>query len=685
LSQERVLKTLMGLGFSQADAEVYVFLSKKGLQKGRDISNALKMNKQQLYPCLKNLQSKGIVSVTLEHPARFAVAPFEAILDLFVKAKMEEVQRIQQSREEILSDWQSIIINATDDASARFMVLEGRNTIYSKIRQMITDSKNQILTIATIPGLVQADQMGLFDAALKRSKKSEVQFRFLAELNEQNANTMKKLLTEVAEAKISFQGRNPHLGARQFPRIIIEDEDEILFFLKPMTDSSKVEQDDTCLWTNCKTLVSAFTGIFEELWRNSTEIHKRLAETENGNLTPKVYDATNSEKANKEYLKTIQAAEEEILLITSSEGLRELSKNIGHLKKKAERGISVKVMAPLVRKNLHITEQLAKFNAVRHVPTNYIGVTIVDGKHLFQFTISSSNQNLRAAPHFYSNNFEYVEKMRKTLNDTWKNAQPPSAVTLESITEPYGPAAFPLPKDMQNKRIGGNNWTVVDIKPPGIVTEKDVLAKINNATKHLVKDPSKDVNVMYASAASAIVHPPAIFNLPEMLFVVEHIEKQSSFGEGDALEVHLLMETSNGSAFIAAGGLGDNPQGVAMRKTVYPNTPFQENYQLVKKDELQIRVYGNTLFAGWAVPIPLMPPKYILPPGCIMFEGYGDVKTQAITIISSTGAKHEREQNWFDAFVTFMHPASKYSGPGTDGAFIRDRVVTMIPLQKQQP
>ena len=79
MSEERVLKTLAGLGFSEVDAQVYVFLSKKGLQKGRDISRALKMGKQQLYPCLKNLQSKGIVSVTLEHPARFNAVPFEKV------------------------------------------------------------------------------------------------------------------------------------------------------------------------------------------------------------------------------------------------------------------------------------------------------------------------------------------------------------------------------------------------------------------------------------------------------------------------------------------------------------------------------------------------------------------------------------------------------------------------------
>ena len=95
MSQEQVLKTLENLGFDQVDAQIYVYLAKKGVQKASDICKALKLTKQQLYPCLKRLQSKGIVSSTMEHPARFSVMPFEKVLDLFIKAKMEETQRLR--------------------------------------------------------------------------------------------------------------------------------------------------------------------------------------------------------------------------------------------------------------------------------------------------------------------------------------------------------------------------------------------------------------------------------------------------------------------------------------------------------------------------------------------------------------------------------------------------------------
>jgi hypothetical protein len=100
---------------------------------------------------------------------------------------------------------------------------------------------------------------------------------------------------------------------------------------------------------------------------------------------------------------------------------------------------------------------------------------------------------------------------------------------------------------------------------------------------------------------------------------------------------------------------------------------------LAKKDELQIRVHGNTLFAGWTVPIKLFPPQYVFPPACMLIEGYGDVKTAAYTILGPLGVGFTAKQNGFDAFVTFMHPSSKYSGPGTDGFFVRDFVGGVSP------
>ncbi len=102
-------KTLTTLGFTATDAQVYVYLTTEGLQKARDIAEALKLYRRQLYRSLENLQRKGIVNASPENPARFSAVPFEKILELLIQTKKEQHKELQENREELLSAWHSII------------------------------------------------------------------------------------------------------------------------------------------------------------------------------------------------------------------------------------------------------------------------------------------------------------------------------------------------------------------------------------------------------------------------------------------------------------------------------------------------------------------------------------------------------------------------------------------------
>jgi hypothetical protein len=468
----------------------------------------------------------------------------------------------------------------------------------------------------------------------------------------------------------------------------IRDQDEAIFFITPRTDTPLTKQEDTCLWTNCKSLVDAFSAVFEDLWNNSTDIQEKIVEIETGKPTPRTCVIADAETAQKKYDETLQSAKEEIIMITSSQGLIEYGKQMPQLEKWARRRVSVKIMAPIVRENFEAAKQLSKFCTVRHAPMNLLGTTIVDGKHLFQFkTRSPDQEKLESTPHFentfYTSDFEYVEKTKSALNNVWKNALNLSSVKPESTPEPLGPASEPLPGPHLPTKARTDGSSVIDVKPLGAITEKDILNKIMTAKEFRVENPAKDISIMYGTIATAIIHPPDYFNLPDMMIHVQKIDKQSSKEAEDALLIFLWLETPTGYAYVPVAQVHDNPRSQQIRKMMFAGTPAGQNVRLVKKDEIQIRVHGNTLFGGWTVPIPLYPPSYTLPPACLLVEGYGEVKTDAFTMLFTSGFRTEIEQNYFDAFVTFFHPSSKYSGPGTDGFFVRDFIMTKIPPKKE--
>jgi len=653
------------------DSQVYIFLAKKGPQQGRDLLKGLKMQRQQLYRSLKNLQSKGIVSGTFEHPARFSAISFDKVVDLFIKSKMAEAQVIQERKREILTSWQSISLGETSDSEAKFTVIEGRGYIYSKILQMVKETKKQLSTITSVAGLLRAEQFGIFDEILAHPLKEKIDLQFVCEVSSQNMGAMQKLLEIIPENLRNIRGRNPDFGFKLSPRMVIRDNEEIFLFINPLAQETLEEKDDVGLWTNCMTIVQSFAAMFENLWHDSTDITKIAQETNNS--LNEMQPFTNMERAMKKCFELMQEADEEIIIMTSPQGLKELLKFSRILQESSQRSVLTKILVPLIKDNFEAAKTLSQFCNIRHIPMNFTEVAIIDGKNLFRFKGSNNIEK-----NGFSDNSAYVSKIRNSLIEIWEKSTPLSISTFESIIGPYGCR----PTDLINIKKNVDNIEFVEENEE--ITEKEIVEKIFKAKKIPVKNISTDLHMMYASGGSAIVHPPKNFNLPDLMFEIQHIDKHSGFGQGDALVVFLWLKTPKGYTFVPAGGLGDNPKGVAFRKAEFGGFPAEENYRLVKKDVLQVHVHGNTLFIGWTVPIPLLPPRYVLPPACLLIEGYGDVKTKGYTTVMLSGFRNKTELNGFDAFVTFMHPASKYSGPGTDGFFVRDLILTMNPPSKDK-
>jgi sugar-specific transcriptional regulator TrmB len=108
LSLERMLQLLKNLGFSRVEAEVYVYLTKTGPTKAKDLTIGLRITKQQLYPALKGLKKRRIVSSRPERHALFSALAFEELLNRYVKTNLEQADTIKKTKEELLTNWRNM-------------------------------------------------------------------------------------------------------------------------------------------------------------------------------------------------------------------------------------------------------------------------------------------------------------------------------------------------------------------------------------------------------------------------------------------------------------------------------------------------------------------------------------------------------------------------------------------------
>ncbi|HLN89642.1 MAG TPA: hypothetical protein VK253_06215, partial [Candidatus Binatia bacterium] len=529
-----------------------------------------------------------------------------------------------------------------------------------------------------VPDLLSAYNSGLFESAPNPMSMNS-QFRAVIEFGEQELTILKNFLRKKHITNFDLRGKNPSLGLGISPRMAVKDEDEVMLFVT-QRNATKAEQDDVCLWTNCRTLVLSFSSVFRDIWRNAPNIEEKVTEMKASQVVPRAFDIGNTENARLTYDKTVQSAEKEVLIVTSADGLAALAKRFSFFKELASKGVQVKILAPITPENYVITQELLEICDVRNFAADYAETTLVDGQHLFQFDYQPVDHHYEDLSHFenmtYIIDFEYLKKTKVAFTDLWTNALLPSSNLTK---KPINAAPKQVVTPPEEKRWSEYSKVMNQAEGQiGGLTEKDVLDKIIKAKRKPAKTWSDPI-LFYGSHASAVIHPPYYFNLPNMMLSIYHNNKQSSFGDEDLMIISLWLETPKGHAYVPVALVTDNPEGSILRKKVWERTPVANNYQIVKKDEFEVRVQSNTLFAGWTAPILLVPSKYMLPPACILFEGYGKLVSGVSKTVVPSGRKVTTEYNGLEAFVTFFHPSSKYSGPGTDGLFARDAITSSVP------
>jgi sugar-specific transcriptional regulator TrmB len=676
-----IKEVLKSFGLTEKEAELYLFLSKHGSLKGSRIARQMKKDRGQIYRILKSLQKAGLVEATLEHPTRFIAIPFEKVFDSFIKSRKEETTRIEEKKKDLLSDWEEISKSELESPLEKFVVIEGASKIYQKISQMAKDTNTEFSIALTLTDLFRVDQFGVFDYTNDNSTKSQVHLRVLTQLSKQNLKAMKILRSKIKHI-LEFRGRNPSLGLTTFSRMAIRDNEEIILFISDTTDQSSREGKEVSLCTNCKSIIQAYSSVFENLWKDSKDMEQLVAEIESGRPAPKTLLIKDPVFAENRYNEILNSAKEEIMIVTSSSGLIELSKKKLQLEDWSKRGISIKIMAPIVNENLAFAQQLLKWSEVKHIPLGYFETTIIDGQHLFQFRYETGKQKKPIDSEFfkntfYTNEFNYVQKTKNMLIDLWIKTRTPSLQSLrlstsfQLIPQKSSIGRFPMRERMFNN---------IEYKKT-IITEKEVQDKIKKERKLCCRNHTNwsDTIRYFGYKGFTAIYPPSGFCLPNMIIGVMHNDEDSTFGVENLIWVSIMQESAKTCNFIPVAIIQDNAKSIPFRKKVLEGHPVENNIVLLKKNEIQMKMKANTLFAGWTKPILLKESEYILPPACLLFEGYGDINSEMFTNTALSGRTQEVWNNSFDAFTSFFLPQLKYVGSGTESFFGREAVLISRP------
>ena len=496
VTESEIVSILRDFGLTEKEAEVYLFIAKTGVQRAGEVSKRLKMHKAQVYRILQVLQSRGLAEATLEFPARFVPVSFEHFLDMTIRAKREETTQLEARKSKLLARWESIIPDRPSPDQAKFTVIRGRDNLYSRIIELIEHANTEVLAMVDSIGIIRSEQAGVFDL----TEKHDIRFRILTNIKRENYRFVKAVLQKSLPRHFEIEGRHKDLGAKSYPRFVIRDNDEIVFFLTPTEESSTPDQEETVLWTNSREIVSALKIFFEGTWDEATDLGIRINEIETGESTSETVIVRDADEAYQRFCEAISEVKEELIVVSTSKGFTTMLSN---LLSKVSKPLQIRVLVSLDFENLEAAEALSKHYRVKYSDAVSSSLAIVDGKQMFMFKAPLSiKKKTEPSAYFdhllYTNDADYLRSMRNLLDDLWNRSLDLHDMTVEAAmrSPPITISAESPASKAIDSMLANNIGSIIVVKgekPVGIITEKDVLNRLVGTQRDPVKTSAEEI------------------------------------------------------------------------------------------------------------------------------------------------------------------------------------------------
>ena len=517
LSEKDVTKFLQVLGLSKREIQVYMFLAKSGVQSTSFVAKRLKMERVQSYRTFKKLQEKGFIEATLERPTRFTIVPFENLLETFINSKKSEIANLNEQKEKLMITWRKLSAPESEYTVAKFSVVTGKKKIHSKMQNMIEESKKEGLILTTSSGLIQEDIAGIFDAITESAQKHNVKFQILTDVSQDNLRIMEQINKKVTIAGSDIKCRHLKLDAKFFPRFLITDNEEAILYAPIGEKTSVLKLEDEGLWINDRMFISILKAFFAQMWQSAVDVVRRIDELKNGTPIGETVVIKDPDEAWAKLTKVLEAAKNEIVLITSSQSINSLLKN-DPFSKYCKKGVKCRIMASIDLDNLETAKKLLARYEIKHVPISYMTMMVVDNKHLFIFKKPSLDEmanefGFYLTDIFYSNDSSSIERVSEMLSDIWKRGVEISEIcTQAGMKMPSVEASTTETLATLVNAMLKNGVTFILItenrKPIGMINDRDLLKEIVENRKDPKKTRVKDLNytplIVLNSGESAI-------------------------------------------------------------------------------------------------------------------------------------------------------------------------------------
>lgn len=245
--------TLLKFGITNEEANILLFLMKRGPTKASDIAKGTGISRTDVYYVLKSLQNKGLVIANMAKPVRFVSISLEKMIDFLIHTQKQSLCSMENLKEQVKDIWSKIreseVIKETSEIKPpNYQMLAGFDRVFSKARVLISLANREVIVIANEKNMARLFHQRVTDELLVKTNNG-IDVQILTSCLHDG-----ELVTELSGCTIKEM---PESFNHEMFLIIIDNEQLLL-----IENNNERFHDTFALWTDNRMLIDAFQLLF---------------------------------------------------------------------------------------------------------------------------------------------------------------------------------------------------------------------------------------------------------------------------------------------------------------------------------------------------------------------------------------------------------------------------------------
>jgi sugar-specific transcriptional regulator TrmB len=268
--EEKEVVAIQRLGLTEYESRIYLVLVRQGPIKASEISFFGQVPRTKTYGAIKELERKGLLRIMPGKPEVYApCSPSEVLMPLVTKLN-REVQDSAGVVQELAVAFESskFIKRDVPKEATEFWQIDGRQNLFNKLNQILSDASKTINYSTTAPGLIR-----LYKAqseALEKARVRGATVRVLTGASSENSGVAHEL-----SSIFDLRTIEKPFGAN----FVSVDTKELVVIESKPDDLRTDRGSDSAIWTTNKMLVDLYEQLFDRVWSISPQLESSRSKT----------------------------------------------------------------------------------------------------------------------------------------------------------------------------------------------------------------------------------------------------------------------------------------------------------------------------------------------------------------------------------------------------------------------